>query len=468
VILGLVAAVSASELPNVVLITVDTLRADAVSCYGEVPGLLTPRGVVTPNLDAIAAAGVRFEHAFAHAPTTLNSHATVLTGLDPHGHAVPRNGFPLDPSLPTLAVRFRDAGYDTIAVVGAKALEASMGLDRGFRVYDDRLSVQLGPMVQDPAPGVLARAQAALDSRDREKPLFLWVHFYDPHGPYRPPDDWLDRFRDDRYTGTYLDPNADVEPLRRQIREGVADPLDVDHVAARYLAEVAYADHHVGLLLDAARADGLLDEALVVVTADHGEILGESQFHAYSHGFTADDGVLRVPLVMRGYGWPVAERAVVRSQVDLTGLAPTIEALVGLEPTLGARASFARLASPGPVRDEDGWPERPTRPSFGEATRPYRTTGPGWNNLGLWRSVRVGDLGYGWTPAGDGITAIAGRAVPDRAIAAVDLLRNLVATWDAGAPPFRDERMTSSTVDALRALGYIDAPAGSPGDNAVP
>ena len=125
------------DAPNIVLVTLDTTRADAISCYGVAPGPYRQDTLTTPVLDAVAADGVRFVRFMAHAPSTLSSHATLLTGLDPHGHEVVRNGYPLDPAHPSLAVRLAEQGWDTIAVLGASALERAMGLDRGFRIYDD-------------------------------------------------------------------------------------------------------------------------------------------------------------------------------------------------------------------------------------------------------------------------------------------------------------------------------------------
>src|SRR5262249_52116767 len=154
-------------------------------CYGIPPGPYRGAAETTPNVDALAAVGVRFDAFFAHAPSTLSSHASMMTGLDPHGHGVVRNGFPLGPDTPTLAERLRDDGYDTVAVVGSAALESAMGLSRGFRVYDDQQSVYLGPEYQSPAKEVVKRALAAVDSRpDPSQPMFLFVHFYDAHAPY--------------------------------------------------------------------------------------------------------------------------------------------------------------------------------------------------------------------------------------------------------------------------------------------
>ncbi len=450
-LLGAASGARATEgRPNVVWISLDTTRADALSCYGEVPGLLRSRGVVTPRLDALAAEGARFERAYAHAPTTLSSHATLFTGLDPHQHAIPRNGFPLADGVPTFAARLAGAGWDTIAVIGAAALAPDMGLATGFRVYDASGLADVGTMYQDRADGVLARALAAVDGREADGPLFLFAHFFDPHQPFDPPSAWRARFADPDYTGPYADDASGLGPLRAALREGVAAPADVDHVAAMYLAEVAYTDDAVGRLLDALAARGLLDHAIVVVVADHGETLSETPSYGWTHGNDVSDGVMRVPLIVRGYGVPLAERAVIRRQVGIAGLAPTLEEALGLPPILGRHASFLELLTPGPARDDDGWPHRPTRPVVMEATRPHDAEGPGWNNRGLWRGIRAGGAVLHAAPRYD----VSPRVVEgDAALGA--LLGALLEAWDAAAPPFRSDGMTPATREALRALGYL-------------
>ncbi len=455
--------------PNVILVTMDTTRADALGAYGgAIPGLLSPRDGVTPNLDEMAGRGVRFDRFYAHAPTTLNSHTSLFTGRDPHEHAVPRNGYGLPNDLRTLTEQFADAGYDTLAVVAAKALERDMGLTRGFRLYDDQMSVKKGPMYQDIAEGVVRRTRLALDARDTDKPLFLWVHFYDPHGPYSAPDDWFGRFSDPNYDGPYADPETPVL-LRRALRDGTALPADVDQLAARYLAEVHYMDHHIGELFSTLSERALLEHALVVVTADHGETLSEVTRHAYGHGAGVDEGVLRVPLLIEGYGMPVARSAVVHIQVDMAGLAPTVATLVGLDEPLGAARSFAHLVRPGPVLDTDGWPSRPSRPSFSEATRKHREALSGWNNADLPRAVRVGGLGMQVIPArGEREERVVSLARETLGDPVRSLLKDLLFAWDMASPEYRVPAMSTDTMDALEALGYIHSRSEDPGDHPEP
>ncbi len=453
--LALVAAPGgqAEPRPHLILISLDTTRADALSSYGQVPDLLRDRGEVTPHLDRLAAEGLRFEAFWAHAPTTLNSHASMFTGRDPHSHGVPRNGYPLPPGIETLAERLERAGWDTLGVVGARALEAGMGIGRGFRIYDDRTSGKRAAMYQDRADRVVERAVTALDGRHRGRPLFLFVHFFDPHQPFDPPRVWRERFTDPAYEGPWKHGADDLVDLRHALRQGRARPEDLDQVNALYLGEIAFVDHQIGMLLEHLESEGILEHALVVVTADHGEVLSEHPPTAYSHGHDVTDGVMRVPLIVRGYGMAIGQRGVIRSQAEMAGLAPTLEEALGLEATLGDQASFFPLLRAGPLRDQDGWPERPTRPVVLEATQPHQDTAPpGWNNLGLWRGVRAGGWALQARPSAGEAAQVVGRSDP--AVGA--LLSEQLRAWDAAAPPWREVEMSDETVEALRALGYLE------------
>lgn len=456
-LLALLGLAATAERPNLVLISLDTTRYDALSCYeGTLPGLAS-KSDSTPNLCALAEEGVRFERFWVHASTTLSSHTTLLTGLDPHAHGVPRDGYPLDPALPTLAQRLSQEGWDSLAVVGAAALESSMGLDRGFRIYDERFSEQKGPMYQDRAEGVGARAQEVLAQRDSDKPLFLFVHFFDPHSPYRAPEPFTERFSDPHYDGPYHGQRGSLGRLHRELVEGTARPVDLAQASALYLGEVAYVDHHLGLLLEHLRAEGVLDHAIVVAVADHGEVLSELRTVAFSHGADVTRSTTRVPLIVRGFGVPLAQRAVVRRQASMSGLASTLQVALGLEPTLGI--PFWDLLRPGPVLDTDGWPERPTRPIPVEATRPleYERT-DAWNNLSLFRAWHAG----GWTLEAAPflgrpprlVRGPRGTSPSDEQLTPV--LAGQLRAWEEAAPPYRAPAMEPGTEEALRALGYLE------------
>src|SRR4051812_34400816 len=231
---------SPPDRPNVLLVTIDTLRADHVGCYGYT-------NASTPTIDALAKRGVRFETAVAHVPLTGPSHASILTGQIPLGHGFRNNsGFTLSPQVKTAAETFRAAGYRTAAFVSGFPLDRRFGFDRGFDTYDDHL-----PKGNDRrrTPCVERFADATTDAVLRwlqtpspapSAPFFLWVHYYDPHAPYEPPGDLAQRFRDAPYDG-----------------------------------EIAFADAQLGRLLATLEASGALARTLVLATADHGESLGE-------------------------------------------------------------------------------------------------------------------------------------------------------------------------------------------------
>ncbi len=273
---------------NVLLVTIDTLRADHVGVYGR-------QVAHTPHLDTLAERGVLFHTAISSSPLTLPSHSTILTGAWPTTHGARHNGaFKLAPDLVTLAERYQDRGYATGAFVSALVLEDRYGLDQGFDVYDDDVSDQKaapGGFLERSAGDTTRRALAWLEETDR--PFFGWVHYYDPHMDYKPPFRFREQF-----------PNA---------------PYD---------AEIAYVDFELGEILASLEVSGRLENTIVVVTSDHGESLGEHG--EYTHSSTLYDAVLHVPLVIQGPGIPAARE--VHGVVRTVDIAPTLLALSGLAP----------------------------------------------------------------------------------------------------------------------------------------
>lgn len=281
---------------NLLLVTLDTLRADRLGCYGRA-------NAETPALDGLAARGVRFDQAQSAVPLTLPSHATILSGLLPPRHGLRENGrgtLPAD--VATLATRLSAAGYRTGAFVGAFVLDHRYGLARGFDRYDDEVP-RRGSALEAERPGsqVVDRAlawlgEAATTTGDAaagsasKKPFFAWVHLYDAHAPYEPP-----------------------EPFRSH------------HPGDPYGGEVAAVDAQVARLLAALERRGDAARTLVVVAGDHGESLGE---HGEpTHGLLLYQGTLRVPLLLSAPR--VIAPRVVRQPVGLADLAPTVAALLG-------------------------------------------------------------------------------------------------------------------------------------------
>jgi choline-sulfatase len=276
---------SQSRARSVVLITVDTLRADRLGAYGYARAR-------TPNLDALAQAGTLFERAHAAAPVTLPSHATILTGRYPPGHGSRDNGMRVSADVPTLATTLHAGGVKTAAFVAAFPLDHQFGLNRGFDVYGDRIPRATDGRLENERPAshvvddAIAWLRQLAPSPQPPPPFFLWVHLFEPHAPY-------------------------------------GDPSSGRPAADRYDDEIATVDREVGRLLAAlgpARGD-----TIVVVTGDHGEAFGEHG--EYAHSIFVYDTTLRVPLLVSGPG--VRPTTHVADPVTLADLAPTVMRLLG-------------------------------------------------------------------------------------------------------------------------------------------
>src|SRR5580704_4746449 len=274
---------------NVVLITIDTLRADHLGCYGY-------KQIKTPNIDGLAADGVRFDRAFAVVPVTLPSHSSMLTGTYPMLSGMHDfSGNKLSPVQPTLASVLKQAGYQTGAVVGAAVLDSRFGLNQGFDFYYDhfefsRLDEANLDLMERPGNVV---ADVALDwlAKNSSKKFFLWMHLYDPHFPYHPPE-----------------------------------PYSHEYATQPYDGEIAFADEQVGRLLRYLKEKGLYQNTIIVLCGDHGESLGEHG--EKTHGFFIYNATMHVPLIIR---LPENGVRTVADPVSLVDLMPTVLGAVGLE-----------------------------------------------------------------------------------------------------------------------------------------
>jgi len=432
--------------PLVLLVSYDTTRADAVSVYGRTAG-------TTPNTDALASNGVRFDWALAQAPATLCSHAAVFTGLDTHGSGVVANGYPLDRGIPVLAERLAGAGWETMAVIASSALERSMGLDRGFRVYDDDLSVHSPPRYEDPAANVTRRALAAVDARDRVRPLFLFVHYFDAHGPWNSAAPAIRaRFVDPAYAGLVTADKDGSEFLVRAVRAGTATPEDIRQGKALYHAEVASEDAAFGALLAGLDDRKMLDDAAIVLFGDHGEAFDEEPHRAFGHGFDVDLYAIHVPLVIRGTGRFQIAPSVVDTPVRLQDLGTTILALTAVGGSLGDGQDLAPLWNGGTIADV---------PVFAEATKPsnHPLIVEGWNNLAMERGVASGGLLFTrarWLEDPGHLFRLDWDQEPVEDPDAAARLGALLDAWDAKAPARRNDRIPIGTLEALRGLGYVE------------
>jgi len=391
--------------PNVLLITIDTLRADRLGSYGYT-------SASTPVLDALAASGVRFVDATAHAPLTHPSHAAILTGRYQGSFGIRLNGMdPLPADATTLAERMKSAGYRTGAVVGSVVLDKAHGLGQGFETYDDEISTPASGTVamaslQRTASEVTAAAKAWL--QEPRAPWFLWVHYYDPHRPYEAPS--------------------------RFAKAAAGRPYD---------GEIAYVDAQIGSLLAAIDRD----RTVVVVTSDHGEALGE---HGEpDHGFFLYDATLHVPLIVAG---PGIKPSVVKEQVRSIDIAPTIARLAGAAPDVHPAAGENLTV----LLDGGSRPEIPV--SVAESWYPRLHFG--WSEL---RSVRVGEWKYIAAPkqelydlrvdSGESRNLVSSRAQVAARLEAD--LRRVVTTFGRNPSAARVNQPDAETVARLQALGYV-------------
>lgn len=380
---------------SVVLITIDTLRADRVGAYGAA-------GARTGTLDALAREGARFERAWATAPITLPSHASLLTGRYPPAHGSRHNGIAIDAAVPALASRFKAAGFATAAFVSAFPLDRRFGLAAGFDVYDDDLprGPDGRPLNERSGGDTVTRAVTWLQAQSTAR-VFLWLHLFEPHAPYGTPGSG----------GTAI---------------------------ARYDDDVAAADRESGRLL-AALGDRA-SRTLVIATADHGEAFGEHG--EIGHSIFVYDTTLRVPLVMRGPG--VTAGTVVADDVSLVDIAPTLAALTGVAGVDSDGQSLVpALAGHALAR----------RALYSESFAPYFDFG--WASL---RAVREGSAKYIAAPRPELFDLARD---PGEASNQVSLDARTAARLDARAASFSAATPTAApaadteATARLRALGYL-------------
>ncbi|MDJ0849241.1 MAG: sulfatase-like hydrolase/transferase [Myxococcota bacterium] len=385
------------------LVSIDTLRADHVGCYGA-------RRAHTPHLDSLATRGVRFDVALSPAPLTLPAHASLMTGVDPPRHGVRHNSVHrLGAELPTLAERLAGAGYATAAFVGSLVLDRRFGLARGFAVYDDRtgggVSASTG-YAERPADQVADAVLAWLaEAPDR---FFLWVHFYDPHASYAPPPGFASAFASHPYAG-----------------------------------EIAFTDAQLGRILAAIEARWGETGTLVVATSDHGESLGEHE--ELTHSYTIYEATQRIPLILAGPGLP--EGVVAPGPVALVDVAPTLLALAGAPALEESRGRDLREAL---AEGGSG-----SRPIYMETLAPHLDFG--WSAL---FGLRSGDWKYIRAPRRE-LYALGDdpRETRDRAAAEPERVAELDALlegWLGAQQQFAGPaRVAPEDRARLRSLGYV-------------
>lgn len=402
---------------NVILVTIDTLRADYLSCYGS-------QVAKTPNMDALAARGVRFGQAIVQVPLTAPSHASILTGAYPQAHKVrDMGGFILDPKIPTLATILSHSGLDTAAFIGAAVLNRHYGMNRGFAVYADDMKEKTD---LKKLPGVVAEVRAeivtqrAMDWLERRAQrqgsagrFLMWVHYYDPHFPYDPPEPFRSRYPKSLYAG-----------------------------------EVAYTDDQIGRLLKGFPERNLLDDTLVVLIADHGESLGDHG--EYTHGVFLYDSTVRVPLIVAGPGVPAGH--VVNQQVRSIDVMPTIVDFLGVSP--GGQVHGVSLM-PAIVEGKG------VRSNYCYMETLYPKTTMGWSEL---RGMRTDEWKLVVAPKPELYQIAQDRSESHNLVskrpAEADQLQKKV--WEVAGPPENLGELKPQPIDEerrreLQALGYVGA-----------
>jgi len=307
---------------NVLMITIDTLRADRLSCYGN-------QDLKTPNIDMLAERGVLFSRAFGNTSTTLPSHANIFLGTTPNFHGVHENlNFIVNQDLLTLTERLKANGYSTGAFVGAYPLDSRFGLSQGFDVYDDQYQRDHSANLSSLERKAEIVVGAALDWLQVQKqPWFLWIHCWDPHNPYDPP-----------------------EPFKTQYQERLYD------------GEIAYVDMALGVLLDYLGENDLFDSTLIIFTGDHGESLG--QHGEETHGYFAYNSTLWIPLII---SFPETVQGRSEDYVSHIDIFPTVCDILGIE-----KPSFLQGISLFPTLKGKKLPERQI---YFESLYPYYSRG---------------------------------------------------------------------------------------------
>jgi arylsulfatase A-like enzyme/Flp pilus assembly protein TadD len=413
-------AAAATDQPNVILITLDTVRADRMGFLGSKLGL-------TPQLDALASQGVVFEHAYSQAPITPVSHATILTGTFPQYHGIRNFGDRLPPSVPSLPEILHAHGYHTGAFVGSIILDPkngfASGFERGFDVYNagfhrQKTGERREASMQRRGDVTLGYVLEWLGTQ-QGSPFFLWFHLWDAHDPYNPPEPFRSRFPGAPYNGS-----------------------------------IAYVDATVGKLLDYLRDQGLYENALIAVAADHGESLGEHG--ELTHSIFLYDSTIHVPLLLKLPGNRFAGQRV-NATASLVDLAPTLLEALGQAPppAIQGHSLLPLIGNPHPEN----------RPSF--ATGDHSERSFGWSAL---VSLRVGNQLFVRAPLPElyDLASDAGaktnlyRVNRVAALRLASQLDNFVKRISTGAPQVLQDGLDEKSREQLSALGYVASGKPSP------
>jgi arylsulfatase A-like enzyme len=440
-------------------------------------------------MDAVAQAGVRFADVTAPSPTTLASHASMMTGSWPQTHGVVRNGFTVNPANVMLAELLSERGFHTAGFLGSFALDSRFGFDQGFDHFDEAFDILVSPKDGDQNQRRADRVTDAVlghvdELAGEDERLFLFVHYFDPHAPYAPPN------RGDADAATHRDLEhavrthqallVDPPPGMMGVITGGLDPRLVqgadgqplpgdEYLADLYAGEVAFVDAQIGRLLAGLDKRGILDDALVVITGDHGETFWEHG-DFWNHGLWVYQTTLSIPLILRfpreregaSNVWPSG--MVITEPVSTIDLVPTLCELLGIPvPDRVDGTSLVGLMKGKPLAP---------RPLYCQATQPGWRIEPkvGWANLHKPRCIREGPLKYVHAPylqleqlfdlsldPGERVNLLAGPNPNPRAVAQARRMRVRMDGWIDSARPFassRDGSQDREVLERLRALGY--------------
>jgi arylsulfatase A-like enzyme len=439
---------------HVIIISMDTTRADQFGFMGN-------HSVQTPNLDAIAAESIVLTDCMTVAPTTLASHTSLFTGKYPHHHGTPRNGFMVNRDNVMLAEILKEAGFTTAGFAGSFALDERFDFAQGFDTYDQTFDVLVGDDGADEnqrrAEKVTNAVLAHLDAREIPDRLFLFAHYFDPHFPYAAPAPFRNMYDPKRGQGLppviAIDESFKVDPRHQQVGR---------QVISQYAAEISYMDFHIGRLFDELRRRGILDEAILLVTSDHGESFMEHP-RSFSHGYLVYQpamhsvAVIRLP---RGEGGGRRIEGPV-SNIDLL---PTLLDVLGISPPPGIDGE----AIPLNVADD----VLPQRTRFGQATRPRKKheSDPRWMNILKARYIRSGQHKFIQTPYLETEELYDLESDPSEQTNLLEnpsretlelaaRLRAELIAWAESADPLPtrfEQSQRDETRERLKSLGYID------------
>jgi choline-sulfatase len=404
------AAKAGKTRPNVLLITIDTVRADHLGCYGD-------KDIQTPTLDGLARDGVVFERAISQVPLTWPSHAVILTGLYPFQNGVQDfTGQPLDARFRSVAQAFKQHGYVTGAVVSAFVLDRSWGLARGFDFYDDAFAPEefanrdLG-LVDRRAGESVDRALSWLKKNPR-RPFFFWLHLYDPHSPYDPPEPYGSEYKGHLYDG-----------------------------------EIAYADHELGRVIAWLKQNKIYDSSLILFVSDHGESLGEHGEH--EHGFFVYNGTVHVPLIVKPPAGSSFRPARIPRPVETAAVATTLLEGAGLHDTMnGQLHSHGLLDSRVPADDA----------AYSETFYPFSSFG--WSPLHALETSRYHYIEapqpelYDLTTDPQETNNLASQQTATVAVLK-DKLQTLLRDRPYAPGAESNSGLSPDALDKLRALGYV-------------